>query len=155
VLVSDVTFGYRGRLPHLVRAGKMYFVTYCTAKREVLSPGARTLVLRYCTAEHLTSCWVDCVMVMPDHVHLTILPYEMASLAGLLGRMKGRASYAVNRVLGRAGPLWQRESFDRIVRSDENLDKKRAYILDNAVRAGLVERREDYPWWWTSWTGAN
>ena len=150
---SEVTFEYRRRLPHLVKAGKPYYVTFCTIDRNVLPPGARSHTLRFCTRDHQTRCWIDCIVVMPDHVHLIFTPYDASSPSVLLGRMKGRSSYEANKLLGRRGVLWQQESFDRIVRCDENLNKKREYILNNPVRAGLVERWQDYPWLWTPWSG--
>ncbi|HVE71409.1 MAG TPA: transposase [Thermoanaerobaculia bacterium] len=92
--------------------------------------------------------WIDCVVVMPDHVHLIATPYEMTSITKILERIKGASAHFVNRLLARSGSLWQSESFDRIVRSGDCLDKKRAYIFENPVRKGLVERWQDYPWIW-------
>lgn len=142
------THAYRGRLPHLVRRERMYYVTFCTRGREVLPPQARDLVLASCVREHETAYWIDTVVVMPDHVHTIVMPYETTNLASVLRRIKGRSAYQVNRHSGRSGALWQRESFDRMVRSGDNLEKKRVYILENPVRAGLVERWEDYRWIW-------
>src|SRR5687768_11515321 len=137
VSLADETYAYRGRLPHLVRRERLYFVTFCTSLRRCLPPGARTLTLAFCARDHERNCWVDCVIVMPDHVHMILMPYEETSLAAQLNRIKGGSAFAVNRLLGRSGSIWQRESFDRIIRSDENLDKKRQYIFDNSVRKGL------------------
>jgi hypothetical protein len=36
--------------------------------------------------------------------------------------------------------------FDHRLRRDESLDEKARYILANPVRAGLVKREEDWPW---------
>ena len=65
-----------------------------------------------------------------------------------VGALKGASAYHVNRLFGRSGPLWQQESFDRIIRTTENLEKKAEYICNNPVRAGLVESLEDYRWIW-------
>jgi REP element-mobilizing transposase RayT len=88
------------------------------------------------------------VIVMPDHVHLIVMPYENSALAAVLRRMKGASSWFVNRHLATRGTVWQRESFDRIVRSEESLEAKREYLLNNPVRAGLVARWGAYPWFW-------
>ena len=149
--VGDDTFAYRGRLPHLAKPERIYDVTFCTTQREVLTPAARDIVLRTCVAFHEVLCWLDCIIVMPDHVHVILIPYLDSSLSRVLGRMKGRSSFEVNRRFGRQGPLWQRESFDRMIRSEDKLAQKRAYIFDNPVRAGLVSRWQDYPWIW--WSG--
>jgi len=86
---------------------------------------------------------------MPDHVHLIVMPFEHSSITAVLRRLKGASAWFVNRHLRRKGPLWQQESFDRIVRSEESLDAKRYYLMNNPVRAKLVTRWEDYPWLWS------
>ena len=142
------TYAYRGRLPHLNKADKTYFVTFCTRSRETLPPAARDIVLSSCIHDHEKLCWLDCVVDMPDHVHLIVTPYDGLLLATVLNQIKSASVHRINRSMGRSGSLWQRESFDRILRSDENLYAKREYIFNNPVRAGLVARWEDYPWIW-------
>jgi hypothetical protein len=41
---------------------------------------------------------------------------------------------------------WQRDFFDHRLRDDESFEEKAAYILNNPVRAGLVNRFEDWPY---------
>ncbi len=41
--------------------------------------------------------------------------------------------------------LWQRYGFERTLRSDESTLAVARYILENPIRAGLVERAQDYP----------
>jgi hypothetical protein len=52
-------------------------------------------------------------------------------------------------LLGRRGHVWQEESFDHCIRSDEYLNAKMAYVLSNPVRRGLVKKPRDYRWLWT------
>ena len=47
-----------------------------------------------------------------------------------------------------SGPVWQEESFDHVLRSDESLKEKCEYIRQNPVRKGLVMRPEEYRWLW-------
>ena len=148
--IGSDTFAYRGDLPHLVNRDRTYFVTFCSKRRTILPPPVRTIVLASCVHEHSATCWLDCVTVMPDHVHLIIAPHDRWSLATVVGRMKGRASRLANRFMVRSGLLWQRESFDHIVRSDESVARKREYIFDNPVRAGIVESSDRYAWSWSS-----
>ena len=148
VPVGDDTYAYRRRLPHLVKRDRTYYVTFCTYGRQILPPPARTLTLASCIHDHGTLCWMDCVVVMHDHVHLVVQPHESATLARILDRIKGASAHRVNRLFRRTGSIWQRESFDRMVRSEESLRKKREYVFANPVRAGLVGRAEEYPWVW-------
>jgi REP element-mobilizing transposase RayT len=85
---------------------------------------------------------------MPDHVHLLVTPFEEIRLSSIMDSIKGASAHAINRVLGRRGAMWQRESFDHILRSDEKLTEKGEYIANNPVRAGLVAKSDEWPWLW-------
>ena len=91
---------------------------------------------------------------MPNHVHMIFTPLvnfeamEIYSLAQVMDALKGASAHRINKILDRNGKVWQTESFDHVLRSSENVDAKTAYVLDNPVRAGLVDRWEDYPWLW-------
>ena len=88
---------------------------------------------------------------MPDHVHLILTPYESMPLSRILDAIKGASAHLINRALRRRGHLWQDESFDRIVRANEDLQKKVQYTCDNPVRAGLVMTADEWPWLWREW----
>ena len=66
-------------------------------------------------------------------------------------RIKGVSARQINQLFGRRGSLWQDESFDRVLRSDEDVYKKGEYIAQNPVRAGLAQTPEDYKWLWRQW----
>jgi hypothetical protein len=61
---------------------------------------------------------------------------------------KGASAHSVNRMLQRSGPVWQEESFDHVLRSNESFEENLEYIRQNPVRRGLVIRPEDYRWLW-------
>jgi len=93
------------------------------------------------------------VVVMPDHVHLLLQPLRNANgwpvpLVDILQCMKGATAHRINKRLGRSGPVWEEESFDHVLRSDESLKKKAEYIRQNPVSRRLVRRPEDYRWLW-------
>ena len=46
------------------------------------------------------------------------------------------------------GIEWQRDFHDHRLRRDESFSEKSDYILQNPVRAQLVERAEDWPYVW-------
>ena len=54
----------------------------------------------------------------------------------------------MNKLLGRTGPVWQEESFDHVLRSQESFEEKLEYVRQNPVRRGLVSRPEEYRWLW-------
>jgi putative transposase len=145
------TYVTRRFLPHLENAGKTYFITFASWRRQELHEVARTIALNVIVRDHRPAYWLHCAVVMPDHVHLVMTPYRDWRLSRVMQRVKGVSSHAINRALGRRGPRWQDESFDRIVRSDEDIVEKSEYVCRNPVRAGLVPTPEDYPWIWREW----
>jgi REP element-mobilizing transposase RayT len=82
---------------------------------------------RYCLDE-----WV----IMPNHVHVLVKPASGFELSRILHAWKSFTAHAINRYLGRCGQLWQRESFDHLVRSAAHLDRFRRYIRENPAKAG-------------------
>jgi hypothetical protein len=68
-----------------------------------------------------------------------------------MGGIKGASAHSINGFLKRKGHVWQDESFDRVLRSDEQINSKVLYICENPVRKGLVNFVDDYPWLWRGW----
>lgn len=66
-------------------------------------------------------------------------------LSKLMQRWKSSSKQRLNRA-GVAGDIWQREFFDRLLRSNENLTDKWRYVEMNPVRAGLSSAPEEYPY---------
>ena len=71
-------------------------------------------------------------VVMPNHVHVLVTPAAGHSLSEALQAWKSVSSHRINKALGRSGEFWQKESFDHIVRSAQQMEKFRAYIGSNA-----------------------
>jgi REP element-mobilizing transposase RayT len=89
-------------------------------------------------------------VVMPNHVHLLILP--QVPIAVLMRWLKGSTSRSANRILGRTGqPFWQGESFDHYLRGSKQTGRIAAYIEGNPVSAGLARSAECWPWSSAGW----
>jgi REP element-mobilizing transposase RayT len=93
---------------------------------------------------------------MPDHVHMLFTPLrdengDEFGLSQIMSGIKGASAHSVNRALKRRGHVWQDESFDHVLRNDENVRDKAEYICANPVRAGLTAATEDYRWIWREW----
>ena len=86
------------------------------------------------------SAWV----VMPNHVHLLILP--QVELPQITQWIRGRTAREANVLLGRVGqPFWQHESYDHWVSNEKELQRIAAYVEENPVSAGLAATPEDWP----------
>ncbi len=136
-------------LPHFQVGGSTYFVTFRTNGRE-LTPAQRDQVLAACRHFDGERYELHAAVVMPDHVHLLISPFEAApgqwhSLAEILHSIK---SYTAHQIPG--GGLWQDENFDRIMRGQDEFVEKLSYVRDNPLRKGLVQAGETYAHAWFS-----
>jgi len=72
-------------------------------------------------------------------------------LAVVVRTLKSRSARAVNHLLVREGPVWQRGYYDHAVRRDEDLRRLARYMITNPLRTGLVEKVGDYPLWDAVW----
>ena len=85
---------------------------------------------------------------MPDHVHLVVEGQTQASdLRRFVKIAKQRVAY-VARTQFAVSDIWQDGYYERVVRSHEQIDRVIRYVLENPVKAKLVERAEDYLFSW-------
>ncbi|HKO99139.1 MAG TPA: transposase [Pyrinomonadaceae bacterium] len=83
--------------------------------------------------------------IMSNHVHILIWPHRL--LYRITKSVKGYTARECNNVLKRTGKtFWQEESFDHLVRNEDEFYRIKRYIEMNPVKAGLVKRPEDWPW---------
>ncbi len=148
---------YRRDLPHLQRPGETFAITFATRNRWKLPEAVRGAVLDRCVYAHGTRFELHAAVVMPNHVHLLLTPNNDSDgatfgLSQILNSIKGASSHAVNKALGRSGAVWQSESFDHGLRSEDSLRGTAEYICANPLRAGLVASEDDYRWLWREWT---
>jgi putative transposase len=88
--------------------------------------------------------------VMSNHFHLL---FDTANYGvhptNIMSPIKRFTARQSNILLNRTGiPFWQEESHDRFVRDDNELFRIINYILQNPVKANIVERWQDYPYTW-------
>ena len=96
--------------------------------------------------------------IMSNHVHLVMdtAGYPKSPSANKTGRtarypladtlrlLKGNTAYYCNRALGRTGAFWHHESYDHVARDAGELERIIWYVLNNPVKAGLVDE-------WSQW----
>jgi putative transposase len=135
-------------LPHWQQGGATYFITFRTVTLE-LSGELRELVLRAVCHFNDQRYVLWAAVVMPDHVHVLLTPLERRvgrwwSLSSIMHSLKAYTAKQVNARLQRSGIVWMQESFDRIVRNDDELIEKWQYIRNNPVKRGLCARVEEW-----------
>jgi putative transposase len=97
---------------------------------------------------HLAATTIDlnCFTIMPNHVHaLFSLKDAKQDLYKIMQSHKSFTAKKSNIILQREGSFWEPESYDHIVRDGE-YENIVNYILQNAIKAGLVKKWEDWRW---------
>lgn len=114
--------------------------------------------------------------IMPNHVHIVFelvgrvadptkgnptrgrdgVPARLKSLLSsggpsyivtdILASLKKFTALRSNKILNRTGAFWQDESYDRVIRDDDELERVIWYVLSNPEKAGLVQSWKDWPW---------
>lgn len=90
-----------------------------------------------------TQIWAYCLM--PNHVHLIVVPKDIDGLRSLLGPTHLTYTRRINRRFDWRGHLWQERFFSAPMDEAYLLACVR-YVELNPVRAGLAVRPEDWRW---------
>ena len=124
-----------------------YFLTFCTHERKTCFTTSEVVDLALSQIRQAAHKWefaIHAYVFMPDHVHLLVEGLSEASdLKAFASLAKQRAGYAHSRA-GR-GPLWQPSYYEHVLRDEEDSLGVVWYIVNNPVRAGLVEHPTAYP----------
>lgn len=149
---------YRRNLPHFERPWAKYAITFATRNHRQLSEKARDVVLEALLYWKDRRYELYAACVMPDHVHFLIEPMvertrnsgdpAFFSLSKILHSIKSFTATRINKIEKTSRPVWETESFDRLIRSESDLQEKFRYITRNPWDARIVKRGKDYPWVW-------
>lgn len=129
-----------------------YFVTICTHMRLPLLGQISDGSMRLNTAgeiahahwrqisQHRSDIELDVFVVMPNHVHGLVwlnraTTDEATSLSSVVGAYKAGVTRALRRLMQKESMIvWQRSFHDHIVRTQDALDRIRAYVIENPQR---------------------
>jgi len=86
--------------------------------------------------------------IMSNHVHVLMRLLAVApTLNVILQNIKKFTAVQSNKLLSRSGKFWAEESFDILIRNEKHFYNTIHYIINNPVKAGLVNN-----WWEWNWT---
>jgi len=99
-----------------------------------------------------------CYSIMSNHVHILIdtsiqikedqyfdeFTDKFTTLDQIMKRVKAPIARFANTILNTSGQFWERESYDIYIRNEIMKSNVISYILENPVKAKLVESWEDY-----------
>ncbi|HEX2889871.1 REP-associated tyrosine transposase [Vineibacter terrae] len=114
----------------------------CWLREPAVAKVVETSLLHFDGTRYRVLAWC----IMPNHVHMMIEQMEGHRLGDVVGSWKRFSALQANRILGRQGPFWQTEYFDRFIRDGGHYHAAIAYIENNPVKAGLVEQAAHWLW---------
>ncbi len=134
----------RRHLPHYQLAAGYYFITFATHGRLLLQSSHKDCVFN-------AICFLDSkkyelytAVVLNDHVHMVVNPIE--TLPKIMHSIKSFTAHEINKMLKRNGKVWQNESYDGIIRNEDEFLEKLNYIANNPIKENLARHYEDYKW---------
>lgn len=138
----------RRNLPHWQEPGKVYFIIWRCQKGRCLSYEERTITLSAIKHWDTIKWTVYAAVVLPDHTHVLAQPLPkqregVFSLTEILHSVKSFSAQKINKQRKESGSLWQAESFDRIVRDEEEFLEKWQYIRNNPIKIDLAQSSEE------------
>jgi putative transposase len=102
----------------------------------------RALLREHCATAGV-AVWAWCLM--PNHVHLILVPGDEDGLRRALSRVHRIYAGRIHQRLRRTGHFWQGR-FGCTAMDEAHLCAAFRYVALNPVRAGLVTRAQDWPW---------
>ena len=142
--------GHRSlRLGRHSQANGIYLITSSTWQRKKIFaewPYAHSAIQAFTHANVLKDAQLLCWVLMPVHAHWLLQLGQERSLPSLVGAMKSASARAV-RNSGYTQQVWVRAYHDQAIRREEDIAPIARYIVANPLRAGLVKRAGDYPFW--------
>jgi len=139
---------FRKRLPHDIPlwvdpSKTYYFITICCRQREknhLAYPIVANNIFETIKHRNGEGIWyAHLALVMPDHVHLLLsFPQREKRVQTVVSEWKEWTAKSLK-------IEWQRDFFEHRLRKEESFREKADYILANPVRAGFVDRAENWP----------
>jgi putative transposase len=102
----------------------------------------RDLLAKHCRAADV-EVWAWCLM--PNHVHLILIPSDTDGLRCALAAVHRRYAGVIHARRKRTGHFWQGR-FGAVAMDEEHLAAALRYVSLNPVRARLVARAQDWRW---------
>jgi REP-associated tyrosine transposase len=138
-----------GRLTHRTAPGASYFVTTKAWQNRALFRVSEISEIVIATLMHYRDrgeYLLHEFVLMPDHLHVLVTPRTNNSLEKVMQFVKGGSSFRIHQQRGQKMQIWHAGFHDWTIRDAADWDSKAQYIRLNPVKAGLVERPEDWPY---------
>ena len=154
------------KLKHFDHDGRARFITFCTHKRKPLLTNNkfRQIIVRVIAEiRDKEKFRLLGYVIMPEHIHLVIIPKIDSKVGEIIGAIKRRSSEEIHRLILKDGHpvpsdlrvkrngvsrivFWQRRCYDHNCRTEASLGEKIRYCHNNPVKRGLVSSPGRWRW---------
>ncbi len=154
------------KLKHFDINGQARFITFCTHNQlPILSDNKIRRIIRdeILNARKHYGFKLIAFVLMPEHVHLVIIPTDKSKVGRIIGDIKRLSSKRIHKyIIHKKSSLirkltvirnkverfvfWQRRCYDHNCRSEESSWEKVNYCHNNPVKRGLVQSPEKWQW---------
>jgi putative transposase len=154
------------KLEHYDHDNRARFITFCTYKKLPLLTNnkfRKIIIQSICEARKAYYFKLLSYVIMPEHIHMVIIPAVDVKVGSLIGDIKKASSKSIHRLLKDSGSdlvkkltgrrdgknkfaFWQRRCYDHNCRTEESVWEKVNYCHYNPVKRGLVKSPGDWRW---------
>ena len=136
--------------------GQIYLLTFTTHGRQPLF-SENCLGMAAAAAITDRRLWVSSQLLawvlMPDHCHVLLDLGDLEYLPSLVQRLKTNTARHVRQSAPGIKRVWAKAYHDHAIRAEQDMVAVARYVICNPVRAGIVRRVGDYPFWDAVWVG--
>lgn len=126
-----------------------YFITFVCDQRVRWfedDEAARIFCRNIAFNERAHGCIWQTWVLMPDHFH-GLLQLGPSTLGKTVGHLKGLSAKRINEKISGSKMVWQPAYYERALRVEDDRNAIARYIVANPLRAGLVKKIGDFPYW--------
>lgn len=144
---------WRGRLPHWRAENEIYYVTF--RHRRPLVDSERSILLTSLLRGQRRKLDLLIIGVLPDQTDMLFRVEkgpdgEEFELSDVIEKAKRRAGKAITAKSGERFPPFWTESFDRIMRDEEEVQTHWQTIFESPSRLDEAVEPEEYEWLWVA-----
>ena len=146
------------KLRHYDNFGTARFITFSCFRRQpnLINDFAKELfIAELYKARVKYKLGIIGYVIMPEHVHLVLIPPEGLKMGLTIGELKSLVAkkyFALNgKPDGLKGVFWEKRCYDHNGRTSEIVIEKINYCHNNPVKRGLAESPDKYRWSSYNW----
>jgi phosphoribosylanthranilate isomerase len=143
-----MTAKMRVKLPRYNEESECHFITSVTRERKPIFHDANNIEILIETIrfyQERGDLHVLGYVVMPDHVHLMLIP-QKGTISDVMRNIKAYSATTIRQRAQIDSDIWQDSFYDHIITGRRDFESKLNYIHKNPLRSKIVDRLDYYPY---------